>query len=137
MKRSTAVLVVLAVTGCAITSREATTDLPGTSWNLVDLDGAAPVGETTPGITFTEDGTVTGTTGCNSFNGQVTIDGSQLSFGPLATTRMACLDPAVAEQEQAFLAALEAVTAYTIDTEGRLVLEGDAPLTFEIAAEAP
>jgi heat shock protein HslJ len=136
MKRSIALIAVLALSGCAITSREATTELPGTSWTLVDLDGAEPVGETTPNITFTEDGTVTGTTGCNTFNGQVTIDGSTLSFGPLATTRMACVDPAASTQEQAFLAALEDVTAYTIDDEGRLVLEGGAPLTFEVAAQA-
>ena len=51
----------------------------------------------------------------------------------MATTRMACADEAVSEQEQAFLLALEDVTGYTIDTEGRLVLEGGAPLTFEVA----
>ncbi len=136
MKRSIALLALLAVAGCAITSRQATTELPGTSWTLVDLDGAEPVGETPPSITFTDEGSVTGSTGCNTFNGEITIDGSELSFGPLATTRMACVDPAASEQEQAFLVAMESVSGYTIDSEGRLVLEGDASLTFEVAAEA-
>ena len=136
MKRSMALIALLALVGCAITSRDATTELPGTSWTLADLDGAEPVGEMPPSIAFTDEGGVTGSTGCNTFNGEVTIDGSELAFGPLATTRMACVDPAASEQEQAFLVALEAVTSYTIDSEGRLVLEGDAPLTFEVAAEA-
>jgi len=139
MKRSMALLALLALlalSACAITSRDATIELPGTSWTLVELDGAEPVGETPPGITFTDAGGVTGTTGCNTFNGEVTIEGSELSFGPLATTRMACVEPAASEQEHAFLLAMEEVTGYTIDGEGRLVLEGGASLTFEVAADA-
>jgi heat shock protein HslJ len=136
MKPSLALVAVLALAGCAITSRDATTELPGTSWTLADLDGAEPVGETPPSITFNDDGSVTGTTGCNSFNGEVTIEGTELTFGPLATTRMACVDPAASEQEQAFLVAMESVTGYTIDSTGRLVLEGDTPMTFEVALEA-
>jgi heat shock protein HslJ len=129
------VLFALAVTGCAITSRDATTELPGTSWTLVDLAGAEAVGDPAPSLAFTEEGTVTGSTGCNTFNGEVSISGSNVTFGPMATTRMACVEEDLAAQEQAFLAAMEAVTSYTLDNDGRLVLEGDAPLTFEVAAE--
>ena len=135
MKRSIALLALLALAACAITSREATTELPGTSWTLVELDGAEAVGETPPSIAFTDEGGVTGSTGCNTFNGEVTIDGSELSFGPLATTRMACLDESASAQEQAFLLAMEDVTGYTIDSEGQLVLEGGASLTFEVAPQ--
>jgi putative lipoprotein len=136
MKRSLVLLAVAtAVSACAITSREATTDLPGTSWALIELDGAEPVADAAPTLAFAEDGTVSGSTGCNTFTGSVTIDGTSLEFGPLATTRMACADPAVSDQEQAFLLAVEGVTSYTIDEDGRLVLEGDAPLVFEVAAE--
>ena len=42
----------------------------------------------------------------------------------------------VADQEQAFLIALQDVTSYTVDDEGRLVLEDGATLTFEVAGEA-
>jgi len=128
-------LVGLALSSCAITSRDARTELPGTSWLLVDLDGTEPVGETTPSLAFDENGGVNGSTGCNTFNGEVTIDGNELTFGPLATTRMACLDDPTAAQEQAFLAAMEAATSYTVDDDGRLVLQGGAPLTFEVAPE--
>ena len=136
MKRSLALLALGAVlAACAITGREATTDLPGTSWVLVELDGAEPVGDAAPSIAFAEDGTVSGSTGCNTFTGSVTIDGTSLEFGPLATTRMACADASANEQEQAFLLAMEEVTSYTIDEDGRLVLEGESPLVFEVAAE--
>ena len=91
---------------------------------LADLDGTAPVGETPPTIAFDDQGSVSGTGGCNTFNGEVTIDGSDLTFGPLATTQMFCAEEGVADQEQAFLTALQDVTSYTVDDEGRLVLAG-------------
>ena len=135
MKRSIALVALFALAGCAITSRDATIELPGTSWVLVELDGTAPVGETPPTIAFDDQGSVSGTGGCNTFNGEVTIDGSDLTFGPLATTQMFCGEDGVADQEQAFLVAVQEATSYTIDNEGRLVLEGEAPLVFEVAAE--
>jgi putative lipoprotein len=137
VKPSTAVigLMLLVLAGCMISSRQATTDLPGTSWSLVDLDGADPVEGAVPTLEFGDEGTVSGNASCNTFSGEVTIEGSELSFGPLATTRMACADPDAAAQETAFLLALESVESYTIDSEGRLVLEGDVPLTFEVSAE--
>jgi heat shock protein HslJ len=137
MKRSIALLAaVVLLVGCAITSRDATIDLPGTSWVLAELDGTAPVGETPPTLAFDDQGGVTGTGGCNTYNGEVTIDGSDLTFSPLATTQMFCAEEGVADQEQAFLTALQDVTSYTVDDEGRLVLEDGATLTFEVAGEA-
>ena len=137
MKRSFVLVALVAISGCAITSREATTDLPGTAWELVELDGDEVVGDVAPTLTFGDGGGVSGTTGCNTFNGEVAIDGSELTFGPLATTRMACVDEALSAQEQAYLVGLEAVSGYTIDDEGRLVLEGGGTtLTFEVAAQA-
>jgi len=136
MKRSIALLAAIVIlAGCAITSRDATMDLPGTSWVLVDLDGTAPVGETAPTIAFDDQGSVTGTGGCNTFNGDVTIDGSDLSFGPLASTQMACEED-ISNQEAAFFTALQDVTSYTVDNDGRLVLQDGGTLTFEVAAEA-
>ena len=136
MKRSIVPLALLVLSACAITSREATLELPGSSWTLAELNGEEPVGDIPPSITFTDADSVTGSTGCNTFNGEVTIEGTELTFGPMATTRMACTDPAASDQEQAFLVAMESVTGYTLDSEGRLVLEGDAALTFEVAPEA-
>lgn len=59
---------------------------------------------------FAADGTVSGSGGCNMFNGPYTFDGGPLDVGPLAATRKACKSPPRAgEQERGYLAALESV----------------------------
>jgi heat shock protein HslJ len=137
MKRLIAILSVVVLSGCAMTGQDATIDLPGTSWVLVELDGAEAVGETPPTLAFDDQGSVTGLAGCNSFNAEVTIDGSDLTVGPVASTQMACVEEGVADQEQAFLAALQDATSFTTDDDGRLVIEGGgATLTFEAGTEA-
>ena len=103
---------------------------------MVAMDGEAPGGDAAPTLAFDEQGAVSGSTGCNTFSGEVAIDGNALSFGPLVTTRMACADPAANAQEEAFLSAMERVSAYTVDEQGRLVLQGGPELTFEVAPVA-
>jgi heat shock protein HslJ len=49
---------------------------------------------------------VGGSSGCNSFSGTYGTNGSLVRIGRLATTRMAC-EPAVMDQEAAFIEALE------------------------------
>ena len=51
---------------------------------------------------------VAGSSGCNTYQGPYTTNGSLAAIGPLATTRMACPDD-VMTQETAFLAALQGV----------------------------
>ena len=134
MRRLAIFLTVLFVAGCAVTTRVATMDLPGSTWELVAMDGEALAGDAVPTLAFDEQGAVSGSTGCNTFSGEVAIDGNALSFGPLVTTRMACADPAANAREAAFLSAMEGVSGYTVDDQGRLVLQGGPELTFEVAA---
>ena len=54
---------------------------------------------------------VTGSGGCNRFSGSYQSDQRSLRFGPLASTRMACLDM---DTETAFLRALERTRHYRI-----------------------
>ena len=54
-------------------------------------------------ITFSKDGKVSGTTDCNGFGGTYTLNGGELSFGPLASTLMFCEN----SQESEFLAMLK------------------------------
>jgi putative lipoprotein len=58
------------------------------------------------------EGQVAGSAGCNRFSGPCTVDGSTLTFGNLASTRMACADGM--DQEAAFLAALARVRSWRI-----------------------
>lgn len=97
--------------------------LPSGTWNLVSLNGSAVIPDTELTIEFS-DGQVAGSSGCNAFGGAYTQNGSDLQFGEMATTLMACLDTGVMEQESAYLAALQAVTTFSAD-ENSLTLSGE------------
>ena len=105
-------------------------ELPGTSWVLQGISGAQ-LGTGVPTIDFGTDGNVSGSAGCNTFNGTYTVDGSSISFGPLASTKMACptADMAV---ETAFLAGLAGAKTWSIQALF-LTLDGAAKMTFTLA----
>jgi heat shock protein HslJ len=64
---------------------------------------------------FDTAGAVSGSSGCNNYNGPYTAQGSTISIGPLAGTRKLCTEPAgVATQEGDFLAAMEASKSFTV-----------------------
>jgi putative lipoprotein len=71
-------------------------------------------------LAFPEAGRATGSTGCNRFNGSVTIDGSFIKFGALATTRRACV-PGVGNQESRYMKALSSAERFTIDGKNLLI----------------
>ena len=78
---------------------------------------------------------VTGSTGCNTFNGPYQIAGDEITIGPLASTRVACPTEELQQQETDFLAALSLATTFRV-TGNRLDLlrPGDTiAATFERA----
>jgi heat shock protein HslJ len=94
--------------------------LEGPTWVLdveqLDIDG---VGDVFPTIRFLE-GQVSGSTGCNSFRGGYTLNGSDLTFSPLASTLIGC-PPPLDQLEREILDRLATVTSYAI-SERRLSL---------------
>lgn len=106
-------------------------DLAGTTWVLQELGGAMLV-DVEPSVAFGGDGTVSGSTGCNTFNGTYELDGAAVTFGPLATTKRACADPTMFV-ESAFLAAMAGVTGWSLDGAGNLTLDGPRPLVLRPA----
>jgi putative lipoprotein len=140
MKRVIAFLVLgvalVACGGVGTPSSPATASLNGTSWTLVEIDGRDPAGDSVPTLAFDEAGNISGSAGCNTFMGTPTIEGSSISMGPLGTTRIAC-SGAAGLLETAFLAAMNEVESFTIDSQGRLVLEDGVVLVFEPAEEPP
>ena len=57
--------------------------------------------------TFTADGKLTGSAGCNTYTSTYQADAGTISIAEPVTTRMSCPEPkGVMEQEQAFLSAL-------------------------------
>ena len=59
--------------------------------------------------------------GCNRYFGAATIDGEQMSFAPLGSTRMGCA-PALMDQEARFFQALESVERWSLDEHGPLLI---------------
>lgn len=92
--------------------------LAGTAWRLADLNGQPAVGGmggAVPTLLFAaDDPRASGNGGCNQFNGPYTRDGASLRFGPLVSTRRACVDEAGNRQETAYLRALESTTRYAV-----------------------
>lgn len=112
--------------------------LDGTSWTLMSIDDqAVPATDTDLTLDFAA-GTASGSSGCNTFSGSYTIDGTSLSFGPMAVTQKAC-EPEVSAVETDYLTALQGVTAWAIPADAamgtELSLIGDgAKLVFEGSA---
>lgn len=72
-------------------------------------------------LTFGEDGRAYGSAGCNHWFAPYQLDGQQLSFGAIGSTRKLCA-PAQMEQEARFLKALEAVKRWDVSPTEQLRL---------------
>jgi heat shock protein HslJ len=114
----------------------------GTTWILDAASTEALIDEVVPPetrvtIRFEDDGTASGSAGCNSFAGSYTEgDDGGLTIEPGATTQMACEEPLM-QVEAAYTAALAEVDAAAVIDEGAgLILTGPEP-TLTYAAEVP
>jgi heat shock protein HslJ len=119
--------------GNMVFSPQPAASLTGAPWRVQSVNNgrggvASVIQGTSLSITFGEDGTASGETGCNAFRGPYTVTAGTLSFGALATTRRACLADAANAQEQAFLDALAASTRFEL-SGGRLTLRNDGGAT--------
>jgi heat shock protein HslJ len=105
--------------------------LAGTAWRLEDLGGTPVVSGIEATLEFPDSGRVAGQASCNRFFGPVTITGDAIQFGVLGSTRMACPEPASA-QETRYLSALRGANRFEIDGASlRLFSTGlPAPLRF-------
>ena len=83
-------------------SDSASIALDGSSWILRQMRGQDISSDQSATLLFSGD-QVQGNATCNRFTGSYTVAGSALSFGPLASTRMACPEMGL---ETAYLAAL-------------------------------
>ena len=99
------------------------------TWDLGEMGPTADFADLQPTIEFAPDGSVSGFAACNTFSGTYTTDGATLTLGPLASTRIGCQPPASAV-EAAYLGALSGVSAWAIEPDGRLLLDGAVPLRY-------
>lgn len=97
-------------------------DLAGTRWQMRSINGASVDRSIATSVAF--DGTrMTGSAGCNRFSATYSSDGTRLSAGPIAATKMACTGPAQA-QEQAAFAILGAPVTIRFAADGAMILMG-------------
>jgi heat shock protein HslJ len=73
-----------------------------------------------------EDGTVSGSAGCNNYTGGYKTDGSSMSIGPLAATKMFC--EGAMDQETAYFILLGQVDSYKVSGNDLTLSSGDTVL---------
>jgi heat shock protein HslJ len=100
--------------------------LVGTKWTIDTIVGTGGTSSSVPAgvtatMTFTADGKVSGTTGCNTFGGTATVSGNKITFGDLASTRRACSGGAGSLEADVFRV-LEAPATFRIEGD-KLILE--------------
>ena len=116
--------------------------IEGPVWWLTQLNGQ-PVEtgrepQRDPQVAFDRSsGRVSGSGGCNRLSGAFTRTGSALRIGQLASTRMACVDPARSGIEAQFLQALQAAAAYRLAGPDQLVLLDEGGRTLALLASRP
>lgn len=116
------------------TAADEATSLSGTHWLLQELGGASPVEATSITASFSDDGRITGTAGCNRYMGTYAVDGDSIELDGAAATRMACEGPVMA-QEQAYFEVLSEVETYSVN-DGHLVLEADGEAVARFAPQS-
>lgn len=118
-------------------TQPAAVGLAGTNWVLSGLQGDLPLPSTTVTLQFGDDGTVSGTDGCNQFNTSFVQDGNSLTIAqPGASTMMACAAD-VMNQATSFMAALAETTTFTA-TNRQLILQngGEIVATFVTVSQS-
>jgi heat shock protein HslJ len=104
--------------------------LEGTAWRLDGITtGTDAVSSTLVGTeitaTFAEDGTLSGSSGCNTYTTSYTVDRDALTIdGAIMSTAMAC-EQDVMDQEAAYLAALVESAGFEIQGTTLTLLDAD------------
>ena len=111
-------------------------DLTASEWSLVSVRVKSgdtlltPRTDHIPTLKISFDGTISGTTGCNRFIGNVAVTGNTLKFGGIVVTHVFC--PNAMKVENAVLNAFNSVDNYTIEN-GLLLLKKNSEVyaTFQ------
>lgn len=121
-------MAILILTGC--TSKSST--LTG-SWKLIaygPLEAMTPaVSDAEANLIFGDDGTVGGSSGCNSLGGEYQVEGNVITFSELTSTLMAC-DDARTAQESAFTQVLNGEAEFEIEDETLAITNDGMALVF-------
>jgi heat shock protein HslJ len=111
--------------------------LAGSAWRATAINdgrqavvGVATGSEVT--LVFSDDGQASGSAGCNRYTARYEAQGARLGFRAPAATRKTCPDPALMEQERAFLSALETVATLRREGDGMELRTAQGALAIEL-----
>jgi heat shock protein HslJ len=110
-------------------------DIRGTQWIVLSFKDAAKIDSARTSFALSADGKFATTIGCNRMMGAAKVEGTAMSIGSLAATRMACPEPLM-KLENAWGVALEAVRSYKIE-DGKLRLLDGTGAELAVLAQAP
>ena len=139
---ATAVVALLAAVPAAAFAQDGAfegADIEGRTWILREQateDGMRAIPEGIVVSLVMDAGMAAGTGGCNRYSASYVVDTERISFGEIASTLMACPDPA-GSVEHRYYADLGLVASWTSD-EGRLTLadaDGAPLLVYEAAPQ--
>jgi heat shock protein HslJ len=102
--------------------------LEGASWVLTQMLTASGQTEIVGvGVNAEFDGTaISGNSGCNRYHASYEASDNQITFGPIAGTKMQCGEPA-SSTETRYLQLLEGVASYEVSGRSMSMSDGDAP----------
>jgi heat shock protein HslJ len=132
MKKYLLTLLVISLALSACAAQESSTSLLG-SWNLTAYGSTdsptTAVREAGAQITFNEDGTVVGNSGCNGFGGEYKVEANQITFGQITSTLMAC-DAPIMMQEDAAKQVMTGTATYKIEGDTLTITNKDNVLVL-------
>jgi heat shock protein HslJ len=133
------VMVGIGITGCV---NQSGTGDPGSltpdlltrgTWQLLDADKNPQFDRLIPGttitLTFSLDGTVSGSAGCNSYSGTWAAKEDSMIFRQLSLTKMSCESPEIMKTEGLYMPLLQETATYSVNDE-YLNLTGDSACTL-------
>ena len=107
--------------------------IPGTSWQLMEINGEEIQTDTQTTLTFNEDGTVSGKGPVNRYSGVWHLAGVDgLTFSNVAATMLISSDSFAVTTEQQYFEILNSITRYTV-TENSLTLTDNSGHSLEFA----
>jgi len=119
-------VIFLGVTACSLVNDEVDENAEqvyGRNWVAAEVAGQPVAPDVESSLVIASDGKVSGHAGCNGYFGSAILDGEAMSFGNLGSTRMACPEPAMG-QEDRLLRALDSTRGYLLKDEMLLLLDG-------------
>ncbi|MCK8519816.1 META domain-containing protein [Methanoculleus sp. 7T] len=119
-----------------------TVPLLGTAWRLTHYStgGGNAVSSPIPGtnitLQFDDDGTFSGSAGCNAYSAPYRLNETGLAVERVIATKASCDEPAgVMEQEGAYLALIRAAAGYRIVGDRLAVIDGNGRAILFFTAE--